>query len=249
MIKKVTFGLLLLLVLAGMLTGCGISKEKSQAIESAKESLHNARYKAETNYGTLTDDAFGGQITELGEKADQIDQTGIHKMDEQEAEGFLNTITELTTKYGVLQASIDEEAQKEKQVKKQREETLEVPVYICNGTGRTLTMIKMTDMSSRTDNILLSDGQILGINQILLGGVVNVRKDSTEWQITAVDDTNQTLVFENVDLSGAKTEGISLTLECTENGNTANMGSYVSEKATDQSTVSESCESTAENSN
>ena len=110
-------------------------------------------------------------------------------------------------------------------------------------------MIKMTDMSSRTDNILLSDGQILGINQILLGGVVNVRKDSTEWQITAVDDTNQTLVFENVDLSGAKEEGISLTLECTENGNTANMGSYVSEKATDHSTVSESCEATAENSN
>ena len=248
MIKKVTFGLLLLLVLAGMLTGCGISKEKSQAIESAKDSLHNARYKAETNYGTLTDDTFGGQITELGERADQIDQTGIHKMDEQEAEVFLNTIADLTTKYGELQTSIDKEAQKEKQVKKQKEETLEVPVYIYNGTGRTLTMIKVTDMSLQTDSILL-DGQVLGINQILLGGVINVRKGSTKWQITAVDDANQTLVFENIDLSGAKAEGISLTMECTENGNIVNMGSYVSEKATDQSAGSESCEATTENSN
>ena len=242
MIKKVTFGLLFLLMLVGMLTACGISKEKSQAIEAAKNSLHSVKYKAETNYGTLTDDALGAQITELGKRADQIDQTGIHKMNEQEAEAFLNTITDLTTKYGELQTSIDKEAQKEKQAQKQQEETLEVPVYICNGTGRTLTMIKVTDMSLQTDSILLSDGQVLGSNQILLGGVLNIRKGNTNWQITAVDDTNQTLVFENINLSGAKAEGISLTLDCREDGNIVNIGRYVN-------TASESCEATTENSN
>ena len=250
MIKKITFGLLLLLMLVGMLTACGISKESSQAIEAAKDSLSSARYRAETNYGTLTDDTLGKQITELGKNADQIKQTGIHKMNEQEAEVFLNTITDLTTKYGVLQASIDEEAQKEKQEAVQKEETREVPVYICNETGRNLTMIKVTDLSLQQNITLLSDGQVLGTNQILLGGVVNVRESSKKWQITAIDDTNQTLLFENLDLSGAKIEGVSLTLETTEGGNLIKVENYVSEEsATDQNAVSQSSETATEMSN
>ncbi len=247
--KKIT--LLTIAVMVGMLllTGCRPSDEKLSEAETARSLMIEAKESAREKYLDITDSSMQKSLDELDEKAAEIEAIDFNKYSDKKIDEILPTIIEITTEYQNLQSGFETTLETETKEKEEAAKAIGVGSYLINKTGMNLIEVVLHDITADTysDN-LLGDGVTLEAGYVLMGVVLDINKDSSEWEFIVKNDSNTSFNLSSDSFAGVSEEGISIVLKYdagSQNG-AATIGNYSALEPMEETTSESSTESSSE---
>ena len=199
------------------LVACGTSEEVLQEVTQAMGDLHLAQQSAEETYLDITDGSSRSELDELAKKVDELDKLELDKLgDKKIKETYLPEINELTLKYGDLGADLASILNEENDERTELSKHTEKKVYFVNKTGKNLSSIVLHDITRNTtsDNFI-GDGVIIQDGYTLMGAVLDIYEDSSEWEYVLKDefDTEFTIPAGNLKSLGDGSTSVELSLE------------------------------------
>ncbi len=247
---KKNFTLLTIITVVGilLLTGCRPSDEKLSEVETAKSLMLEAQKSAKETYLDITDSSMEATLNELDEKAAEIEAIDFTKYSDKKIDEILPTITEITTEYQDLQSGFKTTYEAEQQDREEAAKTVELGAYLVNKTGMRLMEVTLHDVTNNTysDN-LLGDGVTLEAGYILMGVVLDINSDSSEWEFIVKNDSNTSYTLSCDSLKGASEQGVSVTLKYDSNSQSGSavVGNYAALESVDETTSESSSEASS----
>jgi len=201
------------LVMALLLVACKPSEEKLNEAESARTALIEAKNKAENTYLDITDSSLRESLDKLAAEETEIEKTDFTKMSDRMIDRQLPKITEITEEYKTIQKSLDGILQEETLKREEAANNAAISAYIINGTEYTISELILHDITADTmsDN-LLGEGVTLAPGYTLMGVDLNIKKNSTQWEMIIKDDGGKAYSLACGDFNQASKDGISITL-------------------------------------
>ncbi len=248
--RKITLLAITMMVGMLLLTGCRPSDEKLSEVETAMGLLLEAQGSAKEVYLDITDDSMQQTLDELDKKVAELEQIDFTKYSDKKIDEILPTITELTSQYQSLQSGFETVLDTETKEKEEAARITGLGAYLINNTGMNLIEVVLHDITQDTySENLLGDGVTLESGYILMGVVLDVDNNSSEWEFVIKNDNNTSYTLSCDSLEGADKDGISITLKYDSNAQTGSVviGGYsVDEASTEESVENAASEAASE---
>ncbi len=244
---KKKLNLLLITMMAGMLllSGCRPSDEKLSEVETARNIMLEAKENARETYLDITDSSMQNTLDELDKKASEIEEMEFTKYSNKKIDEILPQITELTENYQSLQSGFETTLKTETEEKAEAEKATGVEAYLINKTGMNLTEVVLHDVTTDTytDN-LLGEGVILESGYTLMGVVLEINKDSSEWEFVVKNENNTSYTLSSDSFNDVDENGVSVTLKYNSDSQSgsAMIGNYSALESIDETTEDSSSE-------
>ncbi len=208
--KKKFFLTTLFLTLA--LVGCKPSDEKLAEAEDARLQLQTARHTAEETYLDVADTSMRSELDKLGVQVAEIEDIDFTKMSNKKIDEKLPEISELMDKYKKIQTRLDSTFQNEQAINEEIAKNIKINSYILNRTGFSISSIVLHDKTTDTysDN-LIGDGEILRDGYTLMGIVLEIHTDSSEWEFLVKDESGAQSIFQCDSLKEVDECGVALS--------------------------------------
>lgn len=246
MTGKKTFLPIVTVALILALTACGVSADKISAAEEARSRLIEAKNTAEETYLDVSDESLKGQLSDLSGQVSEIEALEFGKMKEEDIDGLIPKLEELTGKYETLQGNLSSTLKTETETRAEKEKHTEVSVYFVNKTGLNLTEIKLHDLTrdAYSDNYI-GEGVTLGNGYTLMGVVLDFYAGSSQWEFVVTDEADTDHILSCGDLKGEIDNGSPVILTYDSKTGTGTAGSGV---AKEESGTESAAEASSENS-
>lgn len=232
-----------------MLVACKPSDEKLAEAETARNTLVEYRDRAEQRYLDLTEESSRAKLDELSAQVDEVQAVDFTNMSDKKIDEYLPTVRDLIAEYSDMLGILDNVYDGEEADRVEASKHQEIECYLVNKMGVNLTSLKLHDVTTDaySDN-LLGDSVVLTDGYTLMGIMLEVHADSTDYELTASDENGKEYVFACGNLVGQGEDGMSITLKVdTESGEpVADFGSYISIPETENSDAASSGDSLSE---
>lgn len=217
--RKIRATTILIPALMAFLVACGPSDEKLSEAENARNALLQAKEAAYESYLDITDSSKKARLEELEKQVEEIEETDFTKLSDKKIDEVLPTITSLTEEYQSLQTGFAEILDEETKEKELAEQTVRISVYLSNKTEKAVHEVMLHDLTKDTysDN-LLADSGALEAGYTLMGVVLDVDKDSTDWEIVFKDESGTTNSVTAPDLLNSSSGNLAIVLETVSEG-------------------------------
>lgn len=211
--KNRFFLIILTVLLAAALSGCGPSDEKLMEAETAKGLLLEAKETAENTYLDISDTSKRAALDELALKVSEIEALDFTRMNDKKIDEVLPTISEITNSYQDIQSGLSDTLKAETQIRQEADKHAEIEAYFVNKTGMNISGIALHDIAKDiTSDSFLGDGVILQSGYTLMGVALDVYKDSSSWELIVTDDAGTDYSFACDDLKGKELKGAAIIL-------------------------------------
>ncbi|SFU54903.1 hypothetical protein [Butyrivibrio sp. M55] len=201
------------LIMALLLVACKPSAEKLSEAEALKAELIEAKNNAENTYLDITDSSLKGTLDELAQKESVIENKDFSKMSNSMLEYYGPKMTELTTEYRGIQATLDAKLAEDNAKREAAQREAMINATIINNTDFMITEMMLHDLTSDAYSAnLLDEGVTLAAGYTLVGVDLDIRIDSTQWEIVIKDDGGNSFTFVCGDFNQASRDGIFITL-------------------------------------
>nr|WP_297703393.1 hypothetical protein [uncultured Butyrivibrio sp.] len=219
------------MLMAVLLMGCKPSAEKISQAQGVRDQLVEVRSKAEETYLDIADTSLRPELDSLGVQVAEFADTDFSEVSSKKIDEEITKMTELVGQYEEVQSKLDGTYSEEASVKQEEARHLKINTYIINKMGFDLSSIKLYDMNTDTysENYLVN-GEILSNGYTLMGIVMEVNADSTDWVFVVKSTTDTEYTIPLGDLREL-TDGASLTFEYDNESSIASVstGGYFSE--------------------
>ena len=219
------------MLMAVLLMGCKPSAEKISQAQGVRDQLVEVRSKAEETYLDIADTSLRPELDSLGVQVAEFADTDFSEVSSKKIDEEITKMTELVGQYEEVQSKLDGTYSEETSVKQEEARHLKINTYIINKMGFDLSSIKLYDMNTDTysENYLVN-GEILSNGYTLMGIVMEVNADSTDWVFVVKSTTDTEYTIPLGDLREL-TDGAALTFEYDNESSIASVstGGYFSE--------------------
>ena len=219
------------MLMAVLLMGCKPSAEKISQAQGVRDQLVEVRSKAEETYLDIADTSLRPELDSLGVQVAEFADTDFSEVSSKKIDEEITKMTELIGQYEEVQSKLDGTYSEEASVKQEEARHLKINTYIINKMGFDLSSIKLYDMNTDTysENYLVN-GEILSNGYTLMGIVMEVNADSTDWVFVVKSTTDTEYTIPLGDLREL-TDGAALTFEYDNESSIASVstGGYFSE--------------------
>ncbi len=219
------------MLMAVLLMGCKPSAEKISQAQGVRDQLVEVRSKAEETYLDIADTSLRPELDSLGVQVAEFADTDFSEVSSKKIDEEITKMTELVGQYEEVQSKLDGTYSEEASVKQEEARHLKINTYIINKMGFDLSSIKLYDMNTDTysENYLVN-GEILSNGYTLMGIVMEVNADSTDWVFVVKSTTDTEYTIPLGDLREL-TDGAALTFEYDNESSIASVstGGYFSE--------------------
>ena len=205
---------LITILMAVILVGCKPSEAKLAEAEEARLLLQQARQTAEETYLDIADTSLRSELDKLGVKVIEIEAIDFTTMSNKKIDEKLPEIAEIMKEYRDIQERLDGTFQKEQTVNAEKAKDVEISAYILNKTGFDISSIILHDLTSNyySDN-LIGEEDLLANGYTLMGVMLEINTDSSEWEFLVKDANDTQRVFSCQDLREVVEKGVAITFE------------------------------------
>ena len=213
-----------------LLTACGPSDEKVMELETAIGLMMEAKESAFETYLDITDSSMESKLEELDARVKELEEIDYKNLSDAKIDEIIPTVTEVTEEYQSLQKNFDEILKKETDEKTEAEKHMNVGCYLVNKTGMNLTSVVLHDLTvdEYSDN-LLGENVTLDAGYTLMGVVLDVNKESSEFEFIITNDNNTSFTLSCDDISSLKMDETSITLKYDADSKTGTASFFISD--------------------
>ncbi len=209
-------------LMAITLVGCKPSEEKIAEAEDARLQLQTARQTAEETYLDIADTSLRSELDKLGVKVIEIEAIDFTKLSSKKIDEKLPEMAELMKEYSAIQNKLDGTFQNEQAVNAEIAKNVQISAYFLNKTGFDITSIVLHDKTTDTysGNLI---GETLADGYTLMGVVLEIHTDSSEWEFLVKDSYDTERSFGCEDLKEVAESGVAVTFDFDAETNTGSV--------------------------
>lgn len=194
------------------LAGCRPSEEKLSEAQATVAEIVAAREAAEEKYLDIADTSLRPELDQLGVKASETEAIDFTKMSNKKIDEKLPELHAIIDQYAIVQAKLDGTYKEEQDQNAENAKNEQIDAYIINKTGFNLTEIKLHDKTTdKYSENLLGEDTTIADGYTLMGVVLEIHSDSSEWEFVVKDDTGSEMILECESLLGKAEDGVSFT--------------------------------------
>ena len=201
------------LIMAVLLVACKPSPEKLNEAEVARAALVEAKNNAENTYLDITDSSLRGALDELAAKEKEAEKKDFTKMSDSMLELYIPKVKELTGEYVKIQELLNMKLAEDNVRREAAAKEALINAYIVNNTEFMITEMALHDITSDTiSGNLLGEGVSLASGYTLAGVDLDIKIDSSQWEIVIKDDGGKVYSFTCGDFNQASRDGVYVIL-------------------------------------
>ena len=201
------------LMMAVLLVACKPSPEKLNEAEVARAALVEAKNNAENTYLDITDSSLRGALDELAAKEKEAEKKDFTKMSDSMLELYIPKVKELTGEYVKIQELLNMKLAEDNVRREAAAKEALINAYIVNNTEFMITEMALHDITSDTiSGNLLGEGVSLASGYTLAGVDLDIKIDSSQWEIVIKDDGGKVNSFTCGDFNQASRDGVYVIL-------------------------------------
>ena len=201
------------LMMAVLLVACKPSPEKLNEAEVARAALVEAKNNAENTYLDITDSSLRGALDELAAKEKEAEKKDFTKMSDSMLELYIPKVKELTGEYVKIQELLNMKLAEDNVRREAAAKEALINAYIVNNTEFMITEMALHDITSDTiSGNLLGEGVSLASGYTLAGVDLDIKIDSSQWEIVIKDDGGKVHSFTCGDFNQVSRDGVYVIL-------------------------------------